>query len=153
MVNPFTGDEPWKRARPVEPEPTRVLPYGFEDIFGREPQLGQPGRTRWLQDLEHYKQAGPPAWAEPAQIAVAEDVTLSWGMGKPRFYEGRYGWMARFPDSQLRDFETSAWAVLNVTHHVIAGYQIRLLQEGIVPPQQHPFAPPHLWPEEKQNPT
>jgi hypothetical protein len=157
MVNPFTGSEPWRtQGGDVE----RELPPGFAEVFGTRPKISDYSHTsnpglswrlavgRWEQDLRYFQRAGVPEWATPEQVAVAAEVTRSWGLGAARFYEGRYGWMARFPDSQIREFESSAWAVLNVTHHVIAGYQWRLLEHGIVADKQHPFVPPHVWPED-----
>lgn len=159
LVNPFTTDEPWVTQSQVG---TRELPAGFAEIFGPRPKISDFSETPnaafswrvavdlWEQDLRYFKRAGIPEWASLEQVAVAEEVTRSWDLGPARFYEGRYGWMARFPESRLRTFESSAWGVLNVTHHVIAGYQWRLLEQGIVPDKRHPFVPPHVWPEDKK---
>ena len=159
LVNPFTTDEPWAAQSQVA---TRELPAGFVEIFGLRPKISDFSETPnqafawrvavdlWEQDLRYFKRAGIPEWASLEQVAVAEEVTRSWDLGPARFYEGRYGWMARFPESRLRAFESSAWGVLHVTHHVIAGYQWRLLEQGIVPDKRHPFVPPHVWPEDKK---
>jgi hypothetical protein len=160
LVNPFTGEEPWVTRGQAAP---RELPAGFVEIFGERPKIADyaqapnPGLAwrvavdLWEQDLRYFKRAGIPDWASLEQVVVAEQVTRAWGLGPPRFYEGRYGWMARFPESQIRSFESTAWGVLNVTHHVIAGYQWRLLEQGIVPEKRHPFVPPHVWPEDNKN--
>ena len=63
-------------------------------------------------------------------------------MGAPKFYEGRYGWVTRFPDAMLSDFEASAMGGLLFVHQTISSYQIRQLLNGIVPKRRHPFVPP-----------
>lgn len=143
MVNPFTGPAPWDNTTPTE----KQLPAGFLEIFGPEPGVGKPGRERWLNDLQYFKRAGTPEWMEGQSVLDALATFNAWGMGAPKFYEGRYGWMARFPASQIPTYEDTAWATVNVTHQVIAGYQIRLLQQGIVPAQRHPYTPAHLFPQ------
>jgi hypothetical protein len=159
LVNPFTTGEPWAAQSNAV---VRELPAGFVEIFGPRPRISEfsatpnPGLSwrvaveLWEQDLRYFKRAGMPEWATPEQVAAAEEVTRSWELGAARFYEGRYGWMGRFPESQLRAFESSAWGVLNVAHHVIAAYQWRLLEQGIVAVKRHPFVPPHVWPEEEK---
>jgi hypothetical protein len=157
LVNPFTTGEPWVTQSNAV---ARELPAGFVEIFGPRPKISEFSETpnpafswrvavdQWEQDLRYFQRAGIPEWATPEQVAAAEGVTRSWDLGPPKFYEGRYGWMARFPESQLRTFESSAWGVLNVTHNVIAAYQWRLLEQGIVPAKRHPFVPPQVWPED-----
>ncbi len=159
LVNPFTTAEPWVTQSGAVVE---ELPAGFAGVFGTRPQISEfseapePGAAwraaveRWEQDLRYFQRAGAPEWATPEQVSAAEGITRSWGLGAARFYEGRYGWMARFPESQIRTFESSAWGALNVTHHVVATYQWRLLEQGIVPPKQHPFVPPQVWPEDEK---
>jgi hypothetical protein len=159
LVNPFTTAEPWAtQSMAVQEE----LPAGFAAVFGTRPKISEFSNTpnpgvswrvavdRWEQDLLYFLRAGVPEWATPEQVGAAEAVTRSWGLGAARFYEGRYGWMARFPESQLRTFESSAWGVLNVAHHVVATYQWRLLEQGIVPPKRHPFVPPQAWPQDEK---
>ena len=159
LVNPFTTEEPWATQGGVV---ERELPAGFVEIFGPRPKIADfshvanPGFAwrvavdLWEQDLRNFKRAGVPEWTTPEQVTAAEKVARAWDLGAPRFYEGRYGWMGRFPESQLRAFESSAWGVLNVTHHVVATYQWRLLEQGIVPAKRHPFVPPHVWPEDEK---
>ncbi len=154
MVNPFTGPAPWKNDRPREPE---TVPAGLEAIFGGRPEvrdfMDQPNPSEafrvatvgWEQDLKYFKSAGPPEWASGEEIELADGVSRFWDMGAPHFYEGRYGFMARFPQSKLPRFEATAWAVINAMHHEVSAYQIRLLNSGIQPEQQHPFVPPGLF--------
>ena len=63
-------------------------------------------------------------------------------LGRPVFYEGRYGWKVRFPDSQIHNFEANPGGMIKAPHVLIAQYQIRLLQKGTVPENPHPFVPP-----------
>jgi hypothetical protein len=159
LVNPFTTEEPWVTQSVVV---DRELPSGFVEIFGVRPKISDFARAPnsafawrvavdlWEQDLRYFKRAGVPEWATAQQVAAAEEVSRSWDLGPARYYEGRYGWMARFPESQIRSFESSAWGALNVTHHVVATFQWRLLERGIVPTKRHPFVPPQLWPDDEQ---
>lgn len=158
-VNPFTGLEPWKRDKP----PARTIPPGFLEIFGPEPQANdyhgaggnaafQAARDLWLQDLKHFKQAGTPPGFSAEQISAAVATFEAWGMGRPRFYEGRYGWVAAFPDSQVPDFRAWAPGAIEATHQVIAQYQFRALSEGLEVEQEHPFVPPRLFSGEEPEP-
>ncbi len=156
LVNPFTTAEPWKLAD-SGPEP-EALPSGFVEIFGPRPRaedymntsnpslLFRIARTHWEQDLRLFVRAGLPDWADQEQYEAATRLYRHWGMGSPHFYEGAHGWMARFPGSQARDFEAAAWTALTATHHVIAQYQLELIERDLVPKQQHPFVPPQAWP-------
>lgn len=153
-VNPFTGPEPWKVHSSVEAK----LPFGFEVIFGPRPksedfhdasdpsEAFRVAKDLWEQDLRYFKKAGPPEWATDEEQELAEDTAEFWDMGSPYFYEGRYGFMARFPEADpYTPFEATAWAVINFMHQEIAAYQIRLLQDGQFPDVQHPFVPPMLF--------
>ncbi len=157
LVNPFTTAEPWLTQGGALP--TEVLPLGFAEIFGSRPKIADFSKSatpsllfrlatvQWEQDLRYFKRAGVPEWAPAEQLAGAEQITKQWEMGVPRFYEGRYGWMARFPESQIKDFESSAWGILNAAHLNVAAYQLRLIDRGGIPANRHPFVPPHVWPD------
>lgn len=157
LVNPFTTAEPWLNQGTTRP--SEEPPPGFVEIFGPRPKssdfhnstnpslLFRLATVQWEQDLRYFKQAGVPEWATPEQVSEAGVVAQKWDMGMPRFYEGRYGWMARFTESQIREFESSAWGLLNAIHVQVAAYQIRLIDRGIIPKKRHPFVPPHLWPD------
>lgn len=133
--------EPWKTERPKEKE----LPTGFENIFGPEPGTGDPRRPRWLNNLQYFKQAGKPEGFSDEQIDVASHQLNAWGLGTPAFYEGRYGWRARFPESQLPVFEATPEMAIEFPHLVIAQFQVRLSQEGLRPGKIHPWVPPHIF--------
>ena len=150
-VNPFTGPEPW---RPVEisssPEPE--IPDGFTEIFGTRPRASdfssfrayKAAELRWDQDLRFFQRSGIPEGFDQAQVDLAAGVFEKWDMGRPLFYEGRYGWMARFPDSAIPNFEANVTASLEVSHIVVAKYQTRQLLHGVTPAVVHPFVPPFL---------
>lgn len=154
-VNPFTGGEPWKRAA-VEPVPA-TLPEGFADIFGEEPQFKdyrdstawRIARDQWALDLERFKGAGRPLWLSAEQAAELDAIFVKWGMGRARFYGGRYGEMVRWPDSAMPDFEQSAYTAAHYPHQVIAMYQVDLVQMGVEIPagSRHPFVPPFVFAE------
>ncbi len=145
-VNPFTGPEPWK---PVESSVRNQPPEEFSAVFGPRPQPGdfdsgkayQAARGRWDQDLAYFKQSGIPEGFDESQVELAVNVFESWGMGRPAFYEGRYGWATRFPDSGLPTFEAKAETALEHAHLIIASFQTRQLLNGIDPVERHPFVP------------
>lgn len=157
LVNPFTTKEPWNTQQNFSIADEEVLPDGFVEVFGERPKSEafhgdvrkfQEARNRYDQDLEYFKRAGEPEWfATTDKDEMAEVTFLAWGMGAPRYYEGRYGWMGRFSGSQIKDFEAPAWTCLFGAHQLIAGYQMRLISLGIVPSRRHPFVPPHIWPQ------
>ncbi len=162
LVNPFTGTAPWANQAMG---PAETLPTGFEEIFGARPKsedfraASNPSlafriaTTVWEQDLRYFKTAGFPEWAPAEAWNAAKQSFVFWGMGEPRHYEGRYGWVSRFTQSQIPDYDVATWTALNGTHLVVAQYQIRLVQKGIVPGMRHPFVPPSVWPsgiEEKE---
>lgn len=157
-VSPFTASgttdnaSPWERFAPqAEPE---ALPEGFEAIFGKMPEFKDftdsaawtTARNHWRQNLAQFR--GPlKSKLEGQALADLEATYEAWGMGKPRFYGGRYAEMVRWPDSQVQDFEASAFEAEAVPHHVIARYQIALANSGgeIPEGQRHPFVPPFVF--------
>ncbi|MBI1353258.1 MAG: hypothetical protein GC160_02850 [Acidobacteria bacterium] len=150
-VNPFTGAEPWKA---FAPQPAVELPEGFREIFGDRPQakdyIGRPqelatARGQWDQDLKYFVRAGLPEWITPHDQAAADQIFEAWDMGDAAYYEGRYGWMARFPQSDVPDFELAASMVVRYPHQAVALYQVEMLQHGDTPGQRHPFTPPQLF--------
>ena len=106
-VNPFTGPEPWRQVE-ISPEPE--IRDGFTEIFGTRPRASdfssfrahKAAELRWEQDLKFFQRSGIPEGYDQAQVELAAGVFEKWDMGRPVFYEGRYGWMARFPDSRYR---------------------------------------------------
>jgi hypothetical protein len=158
LVNPFASGTPWLTQSQLVLE--QPLPEGFEEIFGPRPKASdysgpqsagiyfQAVLVDWQQNLRFFKRAGVPEWASEESITLAGDTFASWGMGRPRYYEGRYGWSARFIDSEIPEFESGARAALQNTHLLVAQYQLALLDRGIVPERRHPFVPPHVWPKE-----
>ena len=151
FVNPFTGPDPWI---PRVSQNEQTLPEGFAEIFGSRPERKDyPGadefytaRLRWEQDLKYFEGSGVPQNLDVAEIERVGDIYEEWGMGRPVFYEGRYGWKVRFPDSRISNFEANPDGMIRVPHVLIAQYQSRLLQKGMVPENPHPFVPPQLFP-------
>ena len=148
-VNPFTGPEPWRQVE-ISPEPE--IRDGFTEIFGTRPRASdfssfrphKAAELRWEQDLKFFQRSGIPEGYDQAQVELAAGVFEKWDMGRPVFYEGRYGWMARFPDSAIPNFEANVTASLEVSHIVVAKYQTRQLLHGVTPAVVHPFVPPLL---------
>src|SRR5690606_863142 len=136
---------------PDAPRSATNLPPGFAEVFGEKPMGNQfknyreyqTAKIRWEQDLRLFKQAGVPDSIPPNKLEEITRTTEAWGMGEPKFYEGRYGWKARFPDSAIPDHEVSVESLTMGVHQMIARYQIVLVQNGIEPAQRHPFVPPH----------
>jgi hypothetical protein len=160
MVNPFTGSEPWRTHAPLDGSAinrvsrfaTENLPAGFQDAFGELPtrRAGESGGeftgrlARWKQDLELFQHGGIPDGFDESQVELAGATYEQWGLGRPVFYEGRYGWFARFPGSAIPEFEMDAASAVGAAHLAIARFQARLLREGGEVATPHPFVPPHL---------
>ena len=156
LVNPFAGAEPWLRldaATALASAKSHAIdgPPEFIAVFGQRPVpdgLGDRAIERrievieWEQNLKHFKQAGIPEGFSEEQVRAAAALFQAWGVGEPAFYEGRYGWQARFANG----FEASPHAAIETPHLVIAGYQVRMAQQGLEPSERHPFVPPHVWP-------
>ena len=100
--------------------------------------------AQWDLDLGYFKGTGLPEGFNESQLQAATAEFEAWGLGEPVFYEGRYGWQVRFPESQLPMYETTASTALLVPHLVIAEHQARAIQEGVTPPRYHPFLPDRL---------
>ena len=154
LVNPFVGTEPWITAtiEVTEGAGPADLPADFTRIFGDTParRSGESyGEFRsrsvnWKQNLEYFQGSGVPEGFDPEEIALASSTFEAWGMGEPQFYEGRYGWRVRFPDSAIPEFEFNVQAAITVPHIVIARYQVRQIREGTPPAEFHPFLPEGL---------
>ncbi len=159
-VNPFTGMTPWvdDPNTPNYQEPVEVVfPEGFVAIFGPEPvsedfhSEDNPSLAfrlamrYWNQNLTHFKQAGKPEWLSQGEFELIQSTTVFWGLGVGRIYEGRYGWMMRFPDSGFPRFETHVHSAMIGIHQVISSFQIMSLNQGIVPEKRHPYVPPGEW--------
>jgi len=140
------ADEPEPAATEASEETPDATPEGFTRIFGEAPAgFNSVERIRWEQDLEHFKQIGVPEGFTREQIEAAAALFESWGLGEPQFYEGRYGWSARFPDSAIPDFEANPHTAITASHLVVARYQIRLAQQGEGVGERHPFVPPQVF--------
>jgi hypothetical protein len=148
VVNPFTGPEPWRALEIASAAATAALetPPAAEDfvrIFGPRPET-RTDAAQWDQDLSYFQGSGLPEGFNEAQLEAATAEFEAWGLGEPVFYQGRYGWQVRFPDSQLPMFETTASTALLVPHLVIAEHQVRAIQEGVTPARYHPWLPERL---------
>ncbi len=160
LTNPFTGVAPWitQTGGPADgaPGPTDGIPEApadFLELFGPPPQLDpQISRlhrstemAQWLIDLENFQGTGIPEGFSQEQVDRAADLFESWGLGRPVFYEGAYGWKARFPDSSIPEFEAAPFTAIESPHLVVAKYQIKMTQHGEVPIERHPFVPPQVF--------
>ena len=156
LVNPFTASQPWlyQDKRPKK----ESLPKDFVQLFGPRPKwidymnlqgghrAFQVATVQWEQELRYFKGTGRPEWATPRKVAASEAVYVEWNLGRPMFYEGRFGWMGRFIESKIKDYDSSAWQIINYPHHTVSQYQIRLyLDHGIRPEKWHPFVPPSVF--------
>lgn len=152
LVNPF-NPRPW-----LKPKPKETLPEGFEELFGPRPEwknfraIGATYRqfqvavVEWEQELRFFKGAGRPEWVTRVQLEDVATVYRDWNLGQPTFYETNTGWMARFLDSQIRDFDVAAHQAVRYPHHTVAHYQVDLfLNHGITPEKWHPYVPPAVF--------
>ena len=159
MTNPFTGVQPWLTQRGLEAS-TQIpeysgpeAPAAFLELFGPPPQSADGTHrshrsaemAQWLIDLEHFQGTGVPEGFSQEQVDRAGELFESWGLGRPQFYEGRYGWKARFPDSGIPGFEATPFTALEAPHLVVAKYQVKMGQQGQAPLERHPFVPPQVF--------
>jgi hypothetical protein len=150
-VYPF-NQTPWH----TEPAVEDPGPEGFVELFGPPPNSNdfhheenpslafRIARTKYEQDKKYFKQAGTPPNLDVDGLAAAQVTYEAWGMGEPKFYEGRYGWMAIFPDSQIPNYQSPVSQVVGFPHLVVPQYQMRLIEDGFELGDVHPFVPPHL---------
>lgn len=147
LVSPFTGPAPWlaldASSNPKKALESEPLPIGFEQVFGPRPG-GSTAAAQWEQDLSYFKGTGLPEGFDEVHLEAAKAEFEAWGLGEPVFYEGRYGWQVRFPESQLPTFETTATTALLTPHIVIAEHQVRSIQEGVALVRYHPWLPERL---------
>ena len=159
LTNPFTGTEPWLTqglldpyAAPAETADPDLDP-GFLAVFGPRPNrethpnplLRGAAVADWERNLEHFKGVGAPEGFTQEQVDAAGAVFEAWGLGKPLFYEGRYGWTAMFPSAGGDGFEASPYTTLEAPHLVVARYQVEMAERGGAPAERHPFVPPQVF--------
>lgn len=146
LVSPFTGETPWAAEFPGAVPSGDHAPADFVAVFGERPtRAGGAAQLSWDQDLKHFRGVGIPEGLSPEQVAAAGDVFEEWGLGRPVFVEGRYGWSAYFPDSQVEGFQAKPFTAVQAPHLVVARYQIRMSQQGDNPVERHPFVPPQVF--------
>ena len=158
LVNPFTAAEPWLHADGLVQEPQTDGPAAPEDfvaVFGERPvwdkqvsyQQFKDDLAQWDHDLTYFQQSGVPEGFSEEKIQLAGDVFEAWGLGRPVFYEGRYGWTATFPSAEVEHYQAAVFTAIEAPHLVIAKYQLRQIREGVAPAQQHPFVPGRFFPQ------
>jgi hypothetical protein len=158
LTNPFTGLEPWKTQGFLDPYAPQAVDNagaseGFLAVFGPRPNrethpnlaLRGAAAADWERNLESFKGVGIPEGYTQQDIDAASKVYEACGLGKPLFYEGRYGWAAKFPESKVQGFEPSPFVALEVPHLVVARYQVELAGQGLEPARKHPFVPPQVF--------
>jgi hypothetical protein len=160
LTNPFTGEEPWATQGFLDPYAATVddsESFGaspeFLAVFGPRPNrdtepnplLRSAAIADWERNLEYFQGVGVPDGFTQEQVDKAGDVFEGWGMGRPLFYEGRYGWTAIFPSAEAGGFEASPYAAIEAPHLVVARYQIELAANGSEPAVKHPFVPPQVF--------
>lgn len=130
-------------------------PEGFESVFGPRPNPNdfhdadnpslayRVAITSWNDAKKNFKGTAdlPPDRSE-SEVQLAIDTYKAWGMGTPKFYEGRYGWFARFVESEIPDFEVRVEPTFFFVHNVIPSYQYRLIQMQKLDKGSHPWLPP-----------
>ncbi len=152
LVNPFTVAEPWLQVDSLTQEPPSDAPAAPDDfvaVFGDRPvwdkqvsyQQFKDDLAQWEHDLKYFQQSGVPDGFSEEKIQLAGNLFEAWGLGRPMFYEGRYGWTATFPGAEIENYQAAVFTAIEAPHLVIAKYQLRQIREGISPTQQHPFVP------------
>jgi len=159
-----TGGGRWMVVSPVnqtpwDEVPVHVLPDGFERIFGPRPNSNnfhgkgyprnfQVAVVTWETDLRTYiGNFLPPVDVSTEQLAALHAEAIRYEMGEPAYYQNKYGYQVRFPESQAENFQANAEAWLGTgCGQIIVGYQNKITNMGIIIPEElmHPMAPPVL---------
>ncbi len=150
ILNPM-GQEPWKIVKPIaapnHPDSVFMAIFGpppLSEEFRDEPNPSlafRIARIRYRQDQSHFLEGGFPPWATPEDIIPSNAVFELWEMEEPAYYEGRYGWMAKWLHL---GFEASAYPALKFSHLIVAQYQIKVIGAGGTVEHRHPLVPPLL---------
>lgn len=152
-MSPFGSLKPWlhqdSSIKKVE------YPNGFVFLFGEKPLwkdfigMGQGAYRRyqgivgiWERDLRDFKGLGLPEWITSDQIIATNEVLLRWKIGLPEYYESRYGYLGRLIHSEIPDYDSSTYHIINFPHHLVAQVQIEMFHRGIDVEKWHPFVPP-----------
>jgi hypothetical protein len=146
FVDPFTGQEPWKKVTPVS-----NIPPEFIAIFGPEPHFKHPFYQEWHDNLDDW--IGPYTITNTANIFKlnhANELFNAFGMGNVAFYETKPGIVkARWPQCGHPEYDSWLDDVLNYPDIEVMIFQMRqVLTWGEKPERYHPFFPPHVIPEE-----
>lgn len=152
LVTPFSDPKPWLAGTRRGDAPG--LPEGFEKLFGTRPKWEdfrhlkrralisfEAAKVQWEQELKYFKRVGVPPGYTDVQIEDSFGVLEAWLLGEPTFYEGRFGWMGRFLESDIPDYDSSAFQIIRYPHHTVSQFQITNFARGVVPPKWHPFVP------------
>ena len=135
-VSPF-NPQPWGETQAEQ------LREGAVQLFGERPtfadykdtpnpsRMWRAARVAWENDIRTFLGLVSPGEAGLSQpeFDAGSAVYQSWNMGAPVLYRNIYGIRARWPDSEIPDFEQSGEA-LTYPHQSIARYQARLLSDG-----------------------
>lgn len=100
----------------------------------------------WDRELADFQGVGIPEGFTEGQVQTAADAVKHWGMGEPIFYNGRDGWKARFPDSQLPNFEMSAETAIKAPQVTAGIYHIQAILRGVEIEERHPLVPSDVFP-------
>ena len=76
-------------------------------------------RTQRGHDLAHFHGSGIPEGFSEDKVQLAGDLFEAWGMGRPMFYEGRYGWTATLPGAELENYQSAVFTTIEAPHLVM----------------------------------
>lgn len=123
-----------------------TAPSEFVAVFGPPPAAtgwslaDRVARVQYEQELRYFGGLMP----EPVGFDRVAGFYESWGMGRPMFYKGRYGTYCRWPDAPYRPARANMFAAVNGAGVVVASWQVRVVLEGHVLTDLHPFVPPRI---------
>lgn len=155
-MSPFGSVTPWIYQDGVEKKVE--YPEGFISLFGGMPQwkdfigTGSGAYRRfqgvkgiWETELKYFKGLGLPEWVTDEQLTASNMVLLKWGIGIPEYYESRYGHLGRLIHSDVPDYDSSTYHIINFPHHLVAQVQVEMFHREIPVEKWHPFVPPGLF--------
>ncbi|MEZ5365573.1 MAG: hypothetical protein R2748_25400 [Bryobacterales bacterium] len=157
FTSPFTGAEPWLTQGYGDPYGVATdasaedVDPAFVAVFGPKPNrethpnpsLRAAAVADWERNREYFQGVGVPEGFTQEQVDAAGDLYEAWGLGRPLFYEGRYGWTATFP--QAGGFEAAPYAAIEAPHLVVARHQVEMASRGETPAEKHPFVPAQVF--------
>ncbi len=123
-----------------------TMPTGFLAVYGPPAtSIGwsladRVARVKYEQDMRYFGGLVD----EPEGFDRVADFYQRWGLGRPVFYQGRYGQYCRWPDAPFRPARATMFTAVNGAGVVVASWQVRVIMAGNTLNDLHAFVPPSV---------